>query len=65
MRSVGARRSEQPCFFEIHRLLQFEEHDVVDATLVAKLGDGSTLVFEHAKAHLANQIAPLFGLAGG
>ena len=62
--SVGARRPEQPCFFEVHRLLQFEQHDVVDAPLVAKLGDGPTLVFEHTETDLPNQIALHFGVGG-
>ena len=56
MRLVGAGGAEQSCFLEVHGGLQFEQDDVVDATLVPKLGDGTALVFEHAKAHLANQI---------
>ena len=65
MRLVGAGGAEQSCFLEVHRGLQLQQDDVVDATPVPKLGDGAALVFEHAKAHLPNQIAPLFGLAGG
>src|SRR5271163_4673496 len=60
MRLVGAGGAEQSCFLEVHRGLQLEQDDVVDATLVAKLGDRAALVFEHAKAHLANQIAAFF-----